>query len=124
MHSGRLLLRFEGVADRTAAEALRGPCLVVEVDPAELPEDPDEFYDHQLIGLAVVDRDGTACGRSPRSLHLPSQDLLAVRRADRRTRCWSRSSRRSSPRSTSPPAGVVIDPPPGLLELTSRRGAP
>src|SRR3954471_3954797 len=46
VHSGRLMLRFEGVADRTAAEALRNTLLIAEVDPEELPEDPEEFYDH------------------------------------------------------------------------------
>ena len=53
-HSGILLLSFEGVADRNGVEALRNTILVVEADPGESPEDPDEFYDHQLVGLAVV----------------------------------------------------------------------
>ena len=63
MHSGRLLLRFEGVRDRTAAEALRNILLIAEVDPEELPEDPEEFYDHQLMDLDVVLADGTEIGR-------------------------------------------------------------
>ena len=51
-HGGRLLVRLAGVADRDAADALRGTLFVV--DSADLPpiEDPDEFYDHQLEGLA------------------------------------------------------------------------
>ena len=64
--------------------------------------------------------------RSPRSLHLPGQDLLAVARGRTAPRCWCRSSRRSCPRSTSPAARCVVDPPPGLLDRrtatpTSRR---
>ena len=82
VHSGRLLLRFEGVADRTAAEALRNTLLIDEVDPEERPEDPEEFYDHQLIDLDVVTRDGTAVGRIAEISHLPYQDLLVVRRPD------------------------------------------
>jgi 16S rRNA processing protein RimM len=76
-HSGRLLLHLVGVDDRTAAESLRGVLLQVEVDPDETPADPEEFYDHQLVGLAVVDRDGTAIGSVVDVLH-GAQDLLVV----------------------------------------------
>ncbi|MFD4860432.1 ribosome maturation factor RimM [Streptomyces atratus] len=82
VHSGRLLLRFEGVRDRTAAEALRNTLLIAEVDPAELPEDPEEFYDHQLMDLDVVLTDGTEIGRITEITHLPSQDLFIVERPD------------------------------------------
>ncbi|MEV6164440.1 ribosome maturation factor RimM [Streptomyces sp. NPDC052052] len=82
VHSGRLLLRFEGVRDRTAAEALRNTLLIAEVDPAELPEEPDEFYDHQLMDLDVVLTDGTEIGRITEISHLPSQDLFIVERPD------------------------------------------
>ncbi|MFE7617118.1 ribosome maturation factor RimM [Streptomyces sp. NPDC057496] len=82
VHSGRLLLRFEGVRDRTAAEALRNTLLIAEVDPDELPEDPEEFYDHQLMDLDVVLADGTAVGRISEITHLPSQDLFIVERPD------------------------------------------
>ncbi|MFG2627252.1 ribosome maturation factor RimM [Streptomyces sp. NPDC048473] len=82
VHSGRLLLRFEGVRDRTAAEALRNTLLISEVDPAELPEDPEEFYDHQLMDLDVVLADGTEIGRITEITHLPSQDLFIVERPD------------------------------------------
>ncbi|KOU06129.1 16S rRNA processing protein RimM [Streptomyces sp. NRRL F-5755] len=82
VHSGRLLLRFEGVRDRTGAEALRNTLLIAEVDPEEVPEDPEEFYDHQLIDLDVVTTDGTPVGRITEISHLPYQDLLIVRRPD------------------------------------------
>ncbi|AWL40840.1 MULTISPECIES: ribosome maturation factor RimM [Streptomyces] len=82
VHSGRLLLGFENVRDRTAAEALRNTLLIAEVDPAELPEDPEEFYDHQLIDLDVVLADGTGIGRITEISHLPSQDLFIVERPD------------------------------------------
>ncbi|MFF2548245.1 ribosome maturation factor RimM [Kitasatospora sp. NPDC058063] len=82
VHSGRLLLRFAGVKDRNAAEALRGTVLISEVDPEETPEDPEEYYDHQLIGLDVVLLDGTLVGELTEVLHLPYQDLLTVKKAD------------------------------------------
>ncbi|WP_414167848.1 ribosome maturation factor RimM [Streptoverticillium reticulum] len=82
VHSGRLLLRFAGVGDRTAAEALRNTLLIAEVDPDETPEDPEEFYDHQLMDLEVVTVDGTVVGRITEISHLPSQDLFIVERPD------------------------------------------
>jgi 16S rRNA processing protein RimM len=82
VHSGRLLLRFEGVADRSTAEALRNTLLIAEVDPDELPEEEDEYYDHQLMDLDVVTEDGTAVGRITEISHLPSQDLFIVERPD------------------------------------------
>ncbi|GAA2717705.1 MULTISPECIES: ribosome maturation factor RimM [Streptomyces] len=82
VHSGRLLLRFTGVADRNAAEALRNTLLIAEVDPDETPEDPEEYYDHQLVDLDVVTVDGTHVGRISEISHLPSQDLFIVERED------------------------------------------
>lgn len=77
-HSGRLLLRFEGMADRTAAEAARGTVLVVPIDPGEAPEDPEEFYDHQLVGLAVEDPAGVRLGTVSGVVHGGGQDLLRL----------------------------------------------
>jgi 16S rRNA processing protein RimM len=81
-HQSRLLVRFEEVADRTAAEALRGLVLVTDVDPDESPEDPEEFYDHQLVGLAVVTTEGRAVGEVGEVLHGTGQDLLVVHRPE------------------------------------------
>ncbi|GAA1832645.1 ribosome maturation factor RimM [Agromyces salentinus] len=72
---------FEGVDDRTAAEGLLKAILWVEnVDQEE--SEPDAWYDHQLVGLAVV-RDGEKVGEVVRVDHFPAQDLLIVRAADR-----------------------------------------
>lgn len=76
-HSGRFLVRFVGVADRTAAEALRGQLVEVEVDEDEIPDDDGEFYDRQLVGLAVVTADERV-GEVTEVLHLPAHDLLVV----------------------------------------------
>lgn len=84
-HQGRLLLEFEEVGDRDAAEVLRDVVLMVEVDPQLRPEDPDEFYDHQLTGLAaVVDSTDERIGEVTEVLHSGAQDLLVVRRDDGR----------------------------------------
>lgn len=80
-HSGRLCVHFVGFDDRTAAESLTGLLLEVDRDPAERPEDPDEFYDDALLGLAVVTEDDERVGTVAEVLHLPAQDVLAVRSA-------------------------------------------
>jgi 16S rRNA processing protein RimM len=79
-HSGRLLVRFVGVPDRTAAEQLRNLVVQSEIDEDERPEDPDEYYDRELIGLAVRTTDGAEAGEVIDVVHLPSQDLLEIRR--------------------------------------------
>ena len=58
-HSGQLLVAFAGITDRTAAGELTGGWL--SVDSSQLPEteDPDEFRDHELIGLSVRTRPAT-----------------------------------------------------------------
>ncbi|GAA1515578.1 16S rRNA processing protein RimM [Agromyces terreus] len=72
---------FEGVDDRTAAEGLLKAILWVEnVDQEEA--EPDAWYDHQLVGLAVV-RDGEKVGEVVRVDHFPAQDLLIVKAAGR-----------------------------------------
>jgi 16S rRNA processing protein RimM len=115
VHSGRLLLRFEGVRDRTGAEALRNILLIAEVDPDEVPEDPEEFYDHQLIDLDVVTVDGTAVGRISEISHLPYQDLLIVKRPDGSDVMIPFVSE-VVPEIDLEEQRAVIDPPPGLLD--------
>jgi len=83
-HQGVLLAGFEEAADRTAAEGLRGTVLHVTLDPGEVPEDPEEFYDHQLVGLAVHDLDGSVIGTVSGVVHGGAQDLLQVKATDGR----------------------------------------
>jgi len=83
-HSGRILLAFEGVETRNDAEELRNLLLEVERDADETPDDPDEYYDSALIDCAVQLADGTAIGTVTDVVHLPSQELLAVRTVDDR----------------------------------------
>ncbi|MCL2471949.1 MAG: ribosome maturation factor RimM [Propionibacteriaceae bacterium] len=76
--SSRTVLKFDEVPDRTAAEALTGAQLIAHVDAEETPADPQEFYDHQLVGLKVVTTEGVLAGTVARIDHLGFQDLLAV----------------------------------------------
>jgi len=77
-HSGRLLVTFDGFADRSAVEAVRGVRLVVAVDADESPAEPDEFYDRQLVGLTVHAADDRVVGTVSAVIHLPIQDLLEL----------------------------------------------
>jgi 16S rRNA processing protein RimM len=77
-HSGRLLVRLEGVADRNAAEALRGNVFLVDTEDLPPIDDPDEFYDHQLEGLRVVTIDGRLVGNVNEVLHTAAGELLSV----------------------------------------------
>lgn len=80
-HSGRLLVRFAGVSDRGAAEALRNTLLVVDSATSVAPEEADEFWDHDLIGLDAVTTDGALIGQISDVLHAPGSDLLAITRS-------------------------------------------
>jgi 16S rRNA processing protein RimM len=118
-HSGRMLVCFAEIADRTQAESLRGVWLTVDAAQFTAPEDPDEFHDQELVGLAVVTTAGDAVGVVADVRH-HGQDLLVVDPAT------------GSPRQGAvlipfvaaivvdvdvPGGRMVIDPPPGLLEL-------
>lgn len=152
-HSGRLLIRFAGVADRNQAEELRGTWLTLDSAEVGSTGDPDEFHDHELIGLAVVTTLGEPVGRVADVRHF-GQDLLVIEPAPAR----SPAASEVGPVPTGPaqaghgPDGparatraqpgnrlgsellvpfvaaivpevdvaagrLVIDPPPGLLEL-------
>jgi 16S rRNA processing protein RimM len=78
-HQDRLLVTFDELADRTAAESARGLLLLTEVPEDARPDDPEEFYDHQLVGLRVVTTDGRDVGEVRAVIHGAAQDLLAVR---------------------------------------------
>ncbi|MHA6763103.1 ribosome maturation factor RimM [Streptacidiphilus sp. PAMC 29251] len=114
-HSGRLLLSFKGVADRTRAEGLRGTLLIAEVDPEQTPEDPAEYYDHQLLGLAVVLADGTEVGELTSIAHLPAQDLLTVTRPDG-SEVLVPFVTEIVPEVDLKQRRAVLTPPPGLLD--------
>lgn len=115
-HQGRLIVTFDGVADRNAAEVLRG--VLLQVDSADLPapEDPDEFLDHQLIGLTVETVAGERVGELVRIDHAPAADLLVVARPDGRTTLVPFVAA-IVPKVDLAGGRVILDPPGGLLDL-------
>jgi 16S rRNA processing protein RimM len=123
-HSGRLLVRFVGHADRDSAEDLRGTLLVMDSAEVGPPADPDEFHDYQLIGLNVRTVAGEPVGVVTDVLH-QGQDLLVIQPPS-----GGRAAPGPAPGQVLIPfvaaivpevdikAGqLVIDPPPGLIDL-------
>lgn len=51
-HQGRLLIKFEETPDRNAADSLRGMRFMAP--PLEIADEDDAYYDHELIGLRVL----------------------------------------------------------------------
>jgi 16S rRNA processing protein RimM len=117
-HQGRMLVRFEGVADRTAAELLRGR--LVEAEPVELG-DSETYFAHELVGMPVVTDDGRSLGSVSALIELPEAagyDLLEVRRDDGST--WLLPAVDEYVEVAPDEAGrdrlVLVDPPEGMID--------
>lgn len=112
----RLIIGFEGVLDRDAAEALRGTALQVDASDLGAASDPDEYHDQQLVGLVAVDTAGERLGDVVRVEHAPASDLLVLRRPDGREALVP-FVRAIVPEVDLGTGRVVLTPPGGLLEL-------
>ena len=117
VHNGVWLVAFDEVPDRTGAESLRGTRLVVDgADVLPAPDDEDVFSEDQLRGLAVVDPAGTVLG-SVGGLELgAAQDRLVVLLPDGR-RAQVPFVVALVPEVDLEGGRVVVDAPPGLLDL-------
>ena len=108
------LVCFGGVDDRNQAELLRGRYLYRAVDELEPLADGELFY-HQLLGMKVVTVDGQDVGRVTEVYELAPTHLLEVT-GDGAQRLIP-FSERVVVRVDADGGTMVIDPPPGLLEL-------
>ena len=111
-HGNRLLVKFQGVEDRTGAERLRGVLYVSAGALRELGD--DEYWEHDLVGARVIDVGGRERGEVVGILPAPAQDLLRVA---------TPSGERLVPLVADIVVGVdvaggrvTIDPPSGLLD--------
>ncbi len=114
-HNGRLILTLEGVADRNAAEALRGAeVLIAEADLP--PPDEGEEYLHRLLGSKVFLADESLVGVFEAILDTPGQLTWVITAASGKEILFP-----AVPEfllGLDADAKVIhIDPPPGLLEL-------
>jgi 16S rRNA processing protein RimM len=115
-HHGRLLVVFDGIYDRDIAERMRGVLLCVNSEDLPGSDDPDEFSDHQLVGLAAETADGEEIGEVIRVDHAPASDLLVVRRPDGRDALVP-FVKAIVPEVDLAGGRVVLTPPGGLLDL-------
>jgi 16S rRNA processing protein RimM len=119
-HSGTLLLLLAGAdgavyGNREDVDTLRNTRLLVPV--SDLPEldDPDSYYDHELVGLAAQLPDGSPLGEVTSVRH-EGAELLVVRRTDGGEVLVPFVA--AIVPSVDVAAGhLVVDPPEGLLEL-------
>jgi 16S rRNA processing protein RimM len=82
LHKKFYLLTFDGVMDRTAAESLRGSILNVAAEDL-IPLPDGEYYDFQLVDLAVVTDEGENLGRVAEVMATGSNLVLIVRDGER-----------------------------------------
>jgi len=114
-HRDVLLLTIEGIHSREDAETLRNTELLVDI--ADLPEleDPDSFYDHQLVGLTARLTDESELGEVTAVRH-EGADLLVVRRPEGGDLLIPFAAA-IVPTVDLAGGFLVVDPPEGLLEL-------
>lgn len=115
-HLGRFLVVFDEVPDRETAESLRGTLLEIDSSAVEEPDDPDEFLDHQLVGLSVELDSGEPIGEVVRIDHGPAHDMLVVKLTSGRNALVP-FVKAIVPTVDVASGRIVIDPPGGLLEL-------
>ncbi|MFN8096969.1 MAG: ribosome maturation factor RimM [Dermatophilaceae bacterium] len=111
VHNGIWLLAFAEIPDRTGAESLRGARL-----HAEEADDADGFYEEDLLGLRVVDSAGATLGEVVGLDIGPAQDRLVVRLTDG-AEALVPFVEAIVPTVDIDGGVVVIDAPPGLLDL-------
>ena len=107
-HQDRVLVRFEGIDDRTAAEALQGRELSAAPLGDDVVLDDDELWVHEVVGAEVQDRSGAGVGRVVAVEANPAHDILVLDSGALVPMVFVVEQR----------AGVVvIDPPEGLFDL-------
>jgi 16S rRNA processing protein RimM len=108
-HQGRVLLCFEGVDDRTAAESLLGLELTAApLGGDEVELDDDELWVHEVVGAEVQDRSGAIVGRVVAVEANPAHDLLVLDGGALVPMVFVVEQRDGV---------VVVDPPEGLFDL-------
>jgi 16S rRNA processing protein RimM len=115
-HQGRPLVLFDGYYDRDIVENLRNVLLCVDSGDVSSPDDPDEFLDHELVGLSVVSPSGEVLGTVARIDHAPASDLLVLDRAAGGTALVP-FVKAIVPKVDVAGGKVVVDAPAGLLDL-------
>jgi 16S rRNA processing protein RimM len=111
----RLIVQFAGITERNAAQQLHG--IIVRVAASSRPalDDPDDFYDTDLVGLTATTVSGEPLGPVRNVVHAPASDYLVVEVGGRERLVPFLAA--VVPVVDIPGQRVVIDPPEGLLDL-------
>ncbi|MBN2288745.1 MAG: ribosome maturation factor RimM [Candidatus Glassbacteria bacterium] len=116
-HKQGYLVHLDSYDDRNAVEGIRGWKLFIPIEQAAEPGE-GRFYHHQLIGLSVLDEDGTVVGRVSRVVENPGQDLLEVGLAGRDEKKALVPLVGEIVREVDPEAGTLtVRLPQGLLDI-------
>jgi 16S rRNA processing protein RimM len=107
------ILQLAGISSREDAEALQGS--TVWLSKEDFPQlGPDEFYWHQLEGLAVLTETGRELGRVARLFGTRAHDVIVVTGTGRE---FLIPVKTEIIKEIDPGSGkLVVSPPPGLLE--------
>lgn len=108
------VLFLEGIQDRSQAETLVRAILLIETDLEQLPEDPEAWYDHQLVGLTALVGEEVV-GKVIRVDHLPAQDLLAIETSNGEV--LVPFVKQIVPSVDIQKGQIVLTPPAGLFEI-------
>jgi 16S rRNA processing protein RimM len=112
---GAVIAGIAGIADRNAAEALRG--VELYVDRAALPQTAaDEYYQADLIGLAAEDKAGAALGRVRAVEDYGAGPLLELERSGAKRTVLVPFTKAVLVQVDLAGGRLVLDPPAGLLE--------
>jgi len=76
---GTVIAALQGISDRDEAEKLRGTDLYVSRAALPPPEDGDEYYHADLVGLKAVSPDGETIGKIIAVHNFGAGDLLEIR---------------------------------------------
>jgi len=78
LHSGYVLMKFAGFDSDTSVAKLRGEIVKIAAEEAA-PLKKNQFYHHQIIGLAVVTKNGEPVGTLAEILETGANDVYLVR---------------------------------------------
>lgn len=107
--------RLSGVSTKEAADSLRGTRLYVDRGRLPAPEDDEEFYHADLIGLEVHDAGGAHLG-TVRAVHYHgATDLLEIAVPGQSGTVLLPFTKQAVPRIDIAARRIVADPPGGLF---------
>ena len=83
-HQEKMLVKFEEITDRDLANDIKGKTLVIEIDPNSIETKKDQYYEFQLTGLKVIDKNEKTLGQIKEVITGLAQDLLVVETVDKK----------------------------------------